>query len=254
MTTIYSWNVNGVRAICRKGFLEWFDRVQPDILCLQETKARRGDLDASILEPKGYTSLWRSARKPGYSGVATYFRQEPLSESDMGIEEYDAEGRVQVLEYPGFTLVNAYFPNSQPERKRLDYKLGFCEAMGALCDRLRGQGKHVVVCGDINIAHREIDLARPKDNTESPGFYLEERESMTRFLARGYADTFRHFTPDPGHYTWWSYRAGARQRNVGWRIDYHLVNEELLPRLQRADIHCEVPGSDHCPVSITLKP
>jgi exodeoxyribonuclease-3 len=253
MPTIYSWNVNGVRAAVRNGLLDWIEREQPDILCIQETKACLGDLTPAITAPKGYGSLWRAAKKRGYSGVATYFRREPLSEIDMGIEEFDSEGRVQLLEYPEFTLINAYFPNSQPERKRLDYKLGFCSAMLDLCERLRAQGKNVVVCGDINIAHEEIDLARPKTNADSPGFYIEERECMTRFLDAGYVDGFRHFVKDPGHYTWWSYRAGARKNNVGWRIDYHLVNRELAPRLKSSAIHCEILGSDHCPVSLTLK-
>ncbi|MDX9972227.1 MAG: exodeoxyribonuclease III, partial [FCB group bacterium] len=208
MPTLFSWNVNGVRAAVRNGLLEFIEREQPDILCIQETKAHFGDLTPAITEPKGYGSLWCSANKRGYSGVATYFRREPLSVSNMGIEEYDSEGRVQVLEYPEFTLINAYFPNSQEERKRLPYKLGFCSSMLELCQALRSKGKNVIVCGDINIAHREIDLARPKTNTESPGYYIEEREIMTRFLEAGYVDAFRHFVPDPGHYTWWSYRAG----------------------------------------------
>lgn len=255
MARIVSWNVNGVRAVCRNGFFEWLEQDQPDILCLQETKACPDDLDAAIMKPKGYASVWRWAKKRGYSGVATYFRSkyEPLSETPLGLEEFDAEGRVQLVEFPGFTIVNAYFPNSQPERKRLAYKLAFNEALLTACNVLRAKGKNVVVCGDFNVAHEEIDLARPKQNTDSPGFYIEERDSMTRFLSHGYIDTFRHLVKEPGHYSWWSYRGGAREKNIGWRIDYHCINAELLPRLKSAAIHSDVTGSDHCPVSLTLK-
>ncbi|MBN2311092.1 MAG: exodeoxyribonuclease III [Candidatus Hydrogenedentes bacterium] len=254
MTTIFSWNVNGVRAAGRNGFARWLEAVQPDVLCIQETKAHPGDVPAPLRDPKGYTSVWHSAKRKGYSGVATYFRANngPASVTTMGIPRFDAEGRVQVIEYPGFTLINAYYPNSQPERKRLEYKLAFCTAMVKLCGRLRREGKNVIVCGDFNIAHKEIDLARPKQNRNNPGFYPEECARLDRFAAAGYADTFRHFNQEPGHYTWWSYRMQARAKNIGWRLDYHWVNEEFLPQVKAAKIHNEVMGSDHCPVSITL--
>lgn len=255
MLTLVSWNVNGVRAAGRNGFLQWLDAMQPDIVCLQETKAHMGDVEPVLREPKGYSSVWQSAVKKGYSGVATYFKSKlaPLSVKPMGIKEFDDEGRVQLVEFNDFVLINAYYPNSQAERARLDYKLRFCAAMLKTCNRLRKAGKNVVVCGDYNIAHKDIDLARPKDNRDSPGFYPEECASMDTFIGAGYVDTFRHFTPDPNHYTWWSYRSNAREKNVGWRIDYHCVNEEFIPRVKNSAIHSDVHGSDHCPVSITVK-
>lgn len=255
MLTLVSWNVNGVRAIGRNGFLQWLEQVQPDIVCLQEVKAWPDDVDLALREPKGYTSVWQVAKKKGYSGVTTYFKSnlEPLSVKPMGIRAFDDEGRVQQVEFKDFVLINAYYPNAQAERARLDYKLRFCKAMLKLCNSLRAAGKHVIVCGDYNIAHKEIDLARPKDNRNSPGFYPEECASMDEFIQAGYVDTFRHFTPDPHHYTWWSYRTNARERNIGWRIDYHCVDREFVPRIRSAAIHCDVRGSDHCPVSITVR-
>ncbi len=250
---IISWNVNGMRSVLQKGFLEFLDRERPEILCVQESRALPGDLTPEQCEPKGYTSYWMPAEKKGYSGVAVYTRKEPLSVTGLGAAEFDAEGRVQAIEYPNFTLVNTYFPNSQPERKRIDYKLDFVNAIRKFCNKLVKQGKHVILCGDYNIAHTEIDLARPKQNEESPGYLPEEREAMTGFLEAGYVDTFRHFCPEPGHYSWWSYRANARENNVGWRIDYHCVDREFLPRVKAARIWNEVTGSDHCPVSITIK-
>ena len=251
---LYSWNVNGVRALEKKGFVPWLLETGADILCLQETKAQEIDLPESVRSPDGYRSVWHSAKRRGYSGVATYVRNglEPLRIEGLGVRKFDDEGRCQVLEFDSFALVNAYFPNSQPLRARLSYKLEFCRAMIKLGRQLREAGKPMVLCGDFNIAHREIDLARPKDNEDNPGFYPEERRAMERLLRWGFVDTFRHFTPDPGHYTWWSYRTNARARNIGWRLDYHVVDEALLPRLGEARIHPEVQGSDHCPVSITL--
>ena len=254
MIKLFSWNVNGIRAIGRKGFLDWVQNERPDILCVQETKACLGDVEPALREPKGYGSVWHSAVKKGYSGTATFFRTslEPLSVKPMGIDDYDREGRVQVVEFKDFTLINAYYPNSQSERARIDYKLGFCEAMLKLCNKLRKAGKHVVICGDYNIAHKEIDLARPKDNRDSPGFYPEECASMDAFVQAGYVDTFRHFSPDPHQYTWWSYRSAAREKNIGWRIDYHCANEEFMPRVKASRIHADVMGSDHCPVSLAV--
>lgn len=255
MPTLYSWNVNGVRAISRAGFLDWLERTQPDVVCLQETKAHPEDLAPALRAPRGYSSLWRPAQRKGYSGVGVYFKPkwEPRSVDVMGLPDFDGEGRVQVLEYKDFTLINAYFPNAQPERARLAYKLAFCEAMLKRCNRLRRSGRHVIVCGDYNIAHTEIDLARPKENRDNPGFYPEECEQMDRFIRAGYVDTFRCFTPGPGHYTWWSYRSNARERNIGWRIDYFCVDEAFLPRVKAARIHADVMGADHCPISITIK-
>lgn len=253
MTEIVTWNVNGIRAAVRNGFLAWLNNTTADIVCIQEVRAFPGELDDTILKPDGFTSFWQPGKKKGYSGTATFVRKEPLSVSSMGIDAFDNEGRVQTIEYKTFSVVNAYFPNSQPERARIDYKLAFCNAIAKYCNRLRNSGHNVVLCGDYNIAHTEIDLARPKDNQDNPGFLPEERDAMTRFLAQGYVDVFRHFTREPGHYTWWSYRANARQKNIGWRLDYHCVNKEMLKRVKACVIHPQVTGSDHCPVSIALK-
>lgn len=255
MYRLYSWNINGVRAANRKGFPGWLLKEQPDVLCLQETKAAREDLPLALTEPDGYGSVWYSAAKRGYSGTGVYYRRdrEPLDIRPMGARPFDREGRVQAIEFPEFTLINAYYPNSQPERRRLDYKLRFCTAMLRLCNRLRRQGRHVVVCGDLNIAHKDIDLARPKQNRDNPGFYPEECARLDRYEKAGYRDTFRHFNKSPGHYTWWSYRANAREKNIGWRLDYHWVNEEFLERVASSTIHADVMGSDHCPVSIEVR-
>ncbi len=250
---IVSWNVNGIRAASRNGFLQWLQSAQPDIVCIQETRLGTVELEHAVFRPNGYTSVWRSAQKPGYSGVGTYYKAAPLSEGPMDVPEFDCEGRVQVLEYEAFTLINAYFPNSQRAHTRLDYKLDFCRAMWAFCQRLRGQGKNVVLCGDYNIAHEEIDIARPKENENSAGFLPQERSAMTEFLSLGYVDTFRHFCQEGGHYTWWSVVTRARVKNIGWRIDYFCVNEEFMPRVKEAAIHPDVMGSDHCPVSITIE-
>lgn len=255
MTKIITWNVNGIRANARNGFLEWLQQEKPHVLCLQETKASPADLDEALLQPPGYTTTWTPAVKKGYSGVAAFWRKgyKPLQIEPLGDAEFDDEGRVQLLHYDAYTIINAYFPNSQAEGARLPYKLRFCQAVMAYCEKLRRGGRHVIVCGDYNIAHKEIDLARPKQNVKSPGFLPEERAFMDDFTAAGYIDTFRHFCEDPGHYTWWSYRARAREKNVGWRIDYHCVNEEFLPAVKECRILSDVMGSDHCPVLLTLK-
>lgn len=252
MVRVVSWNVNGLRAIAKKNFFDWLSRDQADLVCLQETKAHPEQLSEELLAPPGYRSFWRCAEKRGYSGVVTYCKTPPLAERDMGIAEFDAEGRVQILDYPAFTLINAYFPNSQDERNRIDYKVRFVRGMIALCDDLRRQGRNVLVVGDYNIAHKPIDLARPKDNENSPGYYIEEREVMTEFLDAGYVDCFRHFNTEPGNYTWWSYRSAARERNIGWRIDLGLVNREFVPALVASGIQSQVTGSDHCPIDFTL--
>jgi exodeoxyribonuclease-3 len=249
---IYSWNVNGIRSVMQKGFLDWLDRERPEVLCIQESRVMPEELTDAQRAPKGYTSFWMPAEKKGYSGTAVYTRKEPLSVSPLGVEEFDAEGRAQFIEFRDFTVVNCYFPNSQPERKRLAYKLDFVKAVRRTCDGLVRKGKNVVLCGDYNIAHTEFDLARPKQNEDTPGYYAEERAAMTAFLKGGYVDTFRHFCPDPGHYSWWSYRGNARAGNVGWRIDYHCVNEGFLPRVKSAAILNKVTGSDHCPVAVRV--
>ena len=252
-TRVLSWNVNGMRAVLKKGFSEWFAKENADILCLQETRVLPEELPGEVKEPKGYMSLWVPAQKRGYSGVATFTKEEPLSHTTLGKKEFDAEGRVQIVEFKKFTVINCYFPNSQPERKRIEYKLKFCDTIKRRCNKLVREGKNVVLCGDYNIAHTEIDLARPKQNEDNPGYLPEEREAMTKFLKAGYVDTFRHFCKDPGHYTWWTYRAGARAKNIGWRLDYHCVNKDYISQVQGAGILKDVMGSDHCPVFVTLK-
>jgi exodeoxyribonuclease-3 len=252
MTNIVSWNVNGLRAVAKNGFLDWLGAAQPDILCLQETRVMPEELDDALRAPAGYQTFWNPAKKKGYSGTGLYTKIAPESVETMGIPEFDDEGRLQVAHFKTFSILNGYWPNSQAERARLPYKLAFCEAITGLANRLVKQKRDVILCGDFNIAHQPIDLARPKDNENTAGYYIEEREAMTRFLAAGYVDTFRHHNAEPGQYSWWSYRAKARERNVGWRIDYHCVNKALVPRVRRAYIRADVFGSDHCPVGIEL--
>ena len=254
---ILSWNVNGIRALEKRGFTEWLAKESPDILCLNETKAEPGQLSPELLNPpvkgKPYKSFWASAKKRGYSGVAIYTRESPLDIHPMGLAEFDDEGRVLIAEFAGFSLISAYFPNSQDEGARLDYKLAFCGAMLKYCNKLVKKGRHFILCGDYNIAHTPIDLARPRENEGNPGFLPAERAWMDAFTAAGHIDTFRHFHPgEGGHYTWWSYRAGARQRNVGWRIDYHCVDAAFLSNIKSSRIRPEVMGSDHCPVELEL--
>ena len=256
---IISWNVNGIRAIEKKGFTDWLGKESPDILCLNETKAEPGQLSPDLISPQskegggGYKSFWASAKKKGYSGVALYSKTEPQDVRFLGKPEFDDEGRVLVAEYPDFTLIAAYFPNSQDAGARLDYKLAFCGEMLRLCNSLAKKGRHFLLCGDYNIAHTSIDLARPKQNEKSAGYLPQEREWMDTFTQAGYTDTFRHFHPgEPDHYTWWSYWGEARARNVGWRIDYHCVDRAFLPQVKSSIIRPDVTGSDHCPVEIVL--
>lgn len=250
---LLSWNVNGLRAALGKGFADFVAAEQPDILCVQETKARPGQVQLP-LELGGYHDYWNSAEKAGYSGVAVFTREKPLAVSlGMGMDAHDTEGRLLTLEYPEFILVNVYTPNAQDELRRLPYRLEWDEAFRQHVVRCAAR-KPVVFCGDLNVAHEEIDIARPRENRRSPGFSDEERESFTRLLASGFVDTFRHLHPDlRDAYSWWSYRAGARQRNVGWRIDYFGVSVPLIDRVGRATILPHVLGSDHCPVGIELR-
>lgn len=250
---LVSWNVNGLRAAIRNGFSEWFEKEGADLVCLQEIKCIPDQIEEGALSPK-YHSFWHSAEKAGYSGVAIFAKKEPLSLSQgLGVPEIDREGRVLVAEYSDFTLINAYFPNSQRDHARLPYKLSFCKKMKAYTDMLKAQGKNVILCGDLNIAHKEIDLKNPKSNEKNAGFLPEERAWMDEYLASGYVDTFRKFNPDPGHYSWWSYRPGVREKNIGWRLDYFVTNEENQDRLKRAEIHPHIRGSDHCPVFLELR-
>jgi exodeoxyribonuclease-3 len=255
---IISWNVNGIRAVEKRGFTDWLARESPDILCLNETKAEPGQLAPELLNPpvkgKPYTAFWASAKKKGYAGVAIYTRVEPDEVLFFGKPEFDNEGRVLRAEFRDFTLIAAYFPNSQDAGARLDYKLAFCGAMLKLCNSLVKQGRHFLLCGDYNIAHTPIDLARPKENEGNAGYLPEERAWMDKFTQAGHVDTFRHFHPgQTGHYSWWSYRAGARARNVGWRIDYHCVDNAFMPKVKSSIIRPDVEGSDHCPVEIELQ-
>jgi len=255
---IMSWNVNGIRAVEKRGFTEWLRNENPDILSIGETKAEPGQLSKNLISPPGgegeaYRSFWASSKKRGYSGVAIYSKTEPLDVRTLGVPEFDDEGRVLIAEYPDFTLIATYFPNSQDEGRRLDYKLGFCDEILRLCDSLAKKGRHFILSGDYNVAHTPIDLARPKQNETSAGFLPEERAWMDSFLAAGHVDTFRHFRPEEGgHYTWWSYQSGARERNVGWRIDYHCVDAAFMPRVKSSVIRPDVMGSDHCPVEIVI--
>ena len=247
---LVSWNVNGMRSILGKGFLEFVDREQPDVLCIQETKARREQVDHGF---DGWHVFWNAAQRPGYSGTALLSRTKPLSvESGIGRSEHDSEGRVITAEFPDFFLVNVYTPNSQRELTRLDYRTR--EWTPAFIDHLvrLKKRKPVVFCGDMNVAHREIDLARPKDNARNAGFTIEERTAFDRTLEAGFVDSFRHFEPGGGHYTWWSYQNCARERNIGWRIDYFCVSADLAPAMQSASIQPDVTGSDHCPVGLVL--
>ena len=250
---LYSFNVNGIRAAEGKGLFEWMDEIKPDILCLQETKAQREQLSETFTEREGYHIYFESAERKGYSGVALYSKEKPLSVGNLGLEDYDAEGRCLMAEYSDFTLFNCYFPNSQGEGKRLPYKLGFNNALKAKADELVAAGKNVIICGDYNVAHKPIDLTHPKANEKNAGYLPEERAWMDEFTTGGYTDTFREFHPEPEQYSWWSYRMKARDRNVGWRLDYWCVNDSFMDSVEDSLIHQDVMGSDHCPVSLTLK-
>lgn len=249
MIRLISWNVNGLRACVGKGFEDIFRELDADIFCLQETKMQAGQLD---LQFDGYHSFWNYADKKGYSGTAIYTRHEPLSVAyGIGIDEHDHEGRVITLEMPQFYLVTVYTPNSQDELRRLDYRMQWERDFQDYLLRLNAR-KPVVVCGDMNVAHEEIDLKNPKTNRRNAGFTDEEREAMTRLLDSGFVDTFRRLHPDEVTYSWWSYRFRAREKNTGWRIDYFLVSESLVPQVAEAKIHTQIMGSDHCPVEVDL--
>ncbi len=248
-----SWNVNGLRAVLKKGFLDTLHELDADIFAIQEIKAMPEQLPDEVKHVPGYHVYWNPARRKGYSGTAVFCRQRPLDVvQGLGLEEPDREGRVQLLEYKDFFLVNSYFPNAGPGLKRLEFKLAFDRAMRGLLDRLSAK-KSVVLCGDLNVAHREIDLANPAGNENNPGFSAPERAWMDELVGAGYVDTFRCFNQEPEHYTWWSYRFNARARNIGWRIDYFIVDPGSRDRVLAAAIHDDVQGSDHCPVSIEFR-
>ena len=245
-----SWNVNGLRAVAGKGFADVFVELDADFVCLQETKLQEGQID---LQFPGFTSYWNYAEKKGYSGTCIYTRQEPLGVSNgMGIPEHDSEGRVITLEMPDFYLVNVYTPNSQDGLRRLDYRMQWEDAFRAYLGSLK-ERKGVIVCGDMNVAHEEIDLKNPATNHFNAGFSDEERAKFSELLAAGFHDTWREAHPQEQKYSWWSYRMAARERNVGWRIDYFLVSDSLAGRVAGTDIHNEVYGSDHCPVALVVE-
>ncbi len=252
---LYSWNVNGIRAAQKKGFLDWLGTAQPDILCLQETKARPEQLDAELRDPAGYHAYWNYPERKGYAGVATLSLAAPFSVSyEFPGRGLDTEGRMIATEYPGFTLCGAYFPNGGMGLKRLDYKLEFYRRFLDYADGLRAAGRSVIITGDVNTAHQEIDLARPKDNTQNTGFLRVERDWLDQLVAHGYIDTFRALHPEPDNYSYWDMKTCARDRNVGWRLDYFWVSADLMPRVTGAWINPEVYGSDHCPVGLSLDP
>lgn len=251
---LISWNVNGLRAAGRKGFPEWLAREQADVVCVQETKAEPSQLPPELLSPPGYSAEFAWAGKKGYSGVGTYCRRAPKSvQKGMGVEEYDREGRVLIHRFPEFTLLNVYFPNGKQNAERLAFKMRFYADFHKFLRRLRKKGERLIVCGDVNTAHKEIDLARPKENAQVSGFLPEERAWIDGLLDDGFLDSFRVFEPGSGHYTWWDVFTRARERNVGWRIDYFFISEELRPHLASARIRPEVMGSDHCPIELSLK-
>lgn len=253
--SLVSWNVNGVRAIHKKGFLDWLSKANPDILCLQEIRARRIQLDAELVEPFGYHTYWNSAEKGGYGGTALFTRKKPISvEFGLGDKMLDNEGRTIIAEYSDFTLINCYFPNGNRNQERLLFKLKFYEAFLKKCKKLRKQGHRILFCGDLNIAHTEIDLAKPKNNNNKSGFLPEERQWIDKIIKSGFVDTFRHFYPGlSGQYTWWSYRQSSREQNLGWRFDYFFVNDEQIKSVIDAFILPEVTYSDHCPIGIRLE-
>ncbi len=251
---ILSWNVNGIRAAQRYGLLDWLYKESPEILCVQETKAHPEQLDKELLRPQGYFSYWNFPERKGYSGVATFTKNEPVSvEYSLNTLNADLEGRVVTTQYEEFTLMNVYFPNGKKDEERLNYKIEFYEAFLDFVKPLIDRDEKLIVCGDVNTAHKEMDLAHPKANEKVSGFLPVEREWIDRFIENGFVDTFRYFNNEPEQYTWWDVKSRARERNIGWRIDYFFISENLLPNLIRAFIMPDIMGSDHCPIGIVLK-
>lgn len=250
---LLSWNVNGIRSAVRKGFWDWLHDDAPDLLCLQETRIHTDQLTHEMRAPSGYDSFWAAGEKRGYSGVGTFSKHKPQAVREgFGDPRFDIEGRVLVAEFGGFTLVNAYFPSGQRGHERVAYKIEFYDALLSHCMELRAEGHRLIVCGDFNTAHEPIDLARPSQNKKTSGFLPEEREALTRWLESSFVDSFRALHPDEVAYSWWTYRSNARERNIGWRLDYFLVDEALMPFVSEALILSDVPGSDHCPVALKL--
>lgn len=250
---IFCWNVNGIRAIQKKGFPEWFEKTSPDILCLQETKAQYDQLDESLISMNGYKCHYFSAEKKGYSGVATFSKTEPLSvRNGFNIAHFDTEGRVLETAFEDFTLFNVYFPNGGKGPERVKYKLDFYDSLFFHIDKIRKKQKNIIICGDFNTAHQEIDLARPEYNAKNSGFLPIEREWIDKIINLGYIDVFREYNKEPHQYTYWDQVTFARTKNIGWRIDYFFVSKEMLKLVTGSKIHAEVMGSDHCPIELTL--
>ncbi len=251
---ILSWNVNGLRAVLKKGFLDVLKKERPDILGIQETKLQQAQIPPEVLEPLGYKSAWNFAEKKGYSGTAVFYRTPPSNvKTGFDAAILNGEGRIVELELDSFTLLNIYFPNGQMSDERLEYKMAFYDECLGYCNRLRSLGKKLIIMGDYNTAHKAIDLAHPKANEERSGFLPMERAWIDTFIAAGYIDTFRLFHPEPEQYTWWTYRMNAREKNVGWRIDYFFASEDLQHRIDDSYILPHILGSDHCPIGLSIK-
>ena len=250
---ILSWNINGIRAADKKGFFTWFQKEKLDILCLQEVKATPDQLPPYLRNIPGYYTFWNPAEKKGYSGVETFTKQKPIEvKTGFGKHEFDKEGRILINTFPTFTLFNIYFPNGKKNQERLQYKLDFYKEVLAYIDNLKTKKRNIIVCGDFNTAHKEIDLSRPKENEHISGFLPIERAWIDTLVDHGYVDTFRHYNKEANQFTWWDLKTGARARNVGWRIDYFFVNEEFLPQVKNAFILQQVIGSDHCPIGLEI--
>ncbi|MEG1184981.1 MAG: exodeoxyribonuclease III [Eubacterium sp.] len=251
---LYSWNVNGLRAIEQKGFIPWVNDTQPDVLCLQEIKATEDQISDDIKNIPGYKTFFHPAERKGYSGTAVFYKEDPCNiTTGLSDERFNHEGRTIIMEYPDFTLFNIYFPNGQKDDERLQFKMDFYDCFLNDLNALVAQGKKIIVCGDVNTAHREIDLKNPKANAKRSGFLPIEREWMDQFFENGYIDTYRHFYPETAEYSWWSYRFNARGNNAGWRIDYFFVSQNALTLVENAAIHTHVIGSDHCPISLEIR-
>jgi exodeoxyribonuclease-3 len=255
---IASWNVNGVRAVANKGFWNWFDAQDADIVCLQETKAFPSQLTPDLRAPLGYHAIWHEGKTPGYAGVVIFSKIKPLSEKAIfhDLDQFHLDGRVVEARFEDFVLLNIYFPNGSPRadgREMLAYKLDFYDKFIGYANHLRSEGLSVIACGDFNICHKEIDIARPKENANSIGFLPVERQKLDEFVAHGYTDCFRRFYPDVADkYTWWSYRGGARERNVGWRLDYFFVSDDLIGKVKKVEHQEFIYGSDHCPIILEV--
>lgn len=251
---ITTWNVNGIRAAFGKNAFDWLSDIKPDVLCLQEIKAKEDQIDGETFSRMGYQSIWNPAQRPGYSGTGVLYLQEPENiEFGMGIEHFDSEGRIIRLSYPNFELFNIYFPNGGQANARVPFKLEFYEKLLALFGQLMASGKEIIVTGDFNTAHKEIDLKNPKSNEKNTGFLPEERVWIDHYLNRGFFDIYRHLYPEEIMYTWWTYRFNARANNVGWRLDYFLITEGILHKAKEVVTHTTIMGSDHCPVTLVLE-